>query len=309
VLVLLLLLGLVGGFECNNLKRFRCKKGKTAKVNGCTWKKDKFKQYRHFPSKKKLFGICLNAGQSESEVFGTPAEQCDCGTKCRRKCMTKSGYKKKCYWASRDGSPNSLAGTCLPNRHFAGGASTFAFNDDNIRTAATQWVADEANAAATYGNISGWDISEVTKLELTFYNKQDFNGDLSKWDTSKVTNMEYTFYGAKAFNGDLSTWDTAKVTSMENTFNGAADFNGGDLSNWDISKVTTMTSMFENAALFNGNLSTWDTSKVTSLTSTFNGAAAFNADISNWNIDAVSGKTATFLGANALESSHRPSAW
>ena len=164
LLLLLLLPSSVGGFECNNLKRFRCKKGKTAKVNGCTWKKDKFKQYRHFPSKKKLFGICLNAGQSESEVFGTPAEQCDCGTKCMRKCKSKSGYKKKCYWAGP-----RLGGTCLPNRHFADSESSCPISlrvtDPDVFTLVSAWGANETNATITYGNISCWDTSEVTNLQ------------------------------------------------------------------------------------------------------------------------------------------------
>jgi len=264
----------VGAFECNNLKRFRCKKGKTAKVNGCTWKKDKFKQYRHFPSKKKLFGICLNAGQSESEVFGTPAEQCDCGTKCMRKCKSKSGYKKKCYWASRDGSPKSRAGTCLPNRHFADSGPVsicegpgYQLSDKtNLEAATTAWKANETDATITYGDISCWDTSLLTDLQGMFEADAVFNGDISTWDTSKVTTMEKTFMNAEAFNGDLSKWDTSEVTTMAWMFSGASIFNRtGSLSKWDTSKVATMLEMFKSAEAFNGDLSKWDTSAVESM--------------------------------------------
>lgn len=40
---------------------------------------------------------------------------------------------------------------------------------------------------------------------------EDFNGDLSKWNVSNVTDMTNTFYGCKAFNGDLSKWDVSNV--------------------------------------------------------------------------------------------------
>jgi len=174
-------------YECNNLKRFRCKRGGKAKVNGCTWARDKFRKHRHFAQKKKLFGVCLNSGQSKSAVFGTPADRCDCGTKCMRKCTTKPGFKQHCYWASRDGKPRSRSGTCLPNRHFAedeaegfcsGGPvvyygkkfrsiSEYPFNDTNIKAAAKYWYdrSDKTLAIQIYGDITCWDISEVTNLE------------------------------------------------------------------------------------------------------------------------------------------------
>jgi len=40
-----------------------------------------------------------------------------------------------------------------------------------------------------------------------------FNHDLSAWDTSAVTKMNLMFAGATAFNQDLLAWDTPAVTS------------------------------------------------------------------------------------------------
>ena len=184
LLLLLLLPSSVGAIECNNLRRFRCNRGgenvrpTKGPGNGCTWKRDAFKKYRRFPIKKpKLFGICVNAGQSESEFFGTPAERCDCGTKCMRKCKSKRGYKKKCFWASRDGSPKGLAGTCLPNRHFAEGGSgpsplscseAVKLNDTTLTATISAWIADEADetaATTNFGDISCWNTSEVTDMQ------------------------------------------------------------------------------------------------------------------------------------------------
>ena len=45
----------------------------------------------------------------------------------------------------------------------------------------------------------------------------EFNGDISKWDVSNVTDMEGMFRFSK-FNGDLSNWDVSNVTNSANIF-------------------------------------------------------------------------------------------
>ena len=45
-----------------------------------------------------------------------------------------------------------------------------------------------------------------------------FNGDLSGWDVRNVTDMDGMFVGAAAFNGDLSGWDVRNVTNMAPCF-------------------------------------------------------------------------------------------
>ena len=62
-----------------------------------------------------------------------------------------------------------------------------------------------------------------------------FNQDISGWDTSQVTNMELMFHNAPLFNGDISGWDTSQVTNMGNMFNHASVFNG-DISGWNTSQ-------------------------------------------------------------------------
>ena len=62
---------------------------------------------------------------------------------------------------------------------------------------------NETAAAAKFGPISEWDVSQVSTMASMFMNAQAFNGDLSLWDMSQVTTMVNMFSGAKAFNGDI----------------------------------------------------------------------------------------------------------
>ena len=48
-----------------------------------------------------------------------------------------------------------------------------------------------------------------------------FNGDLSAWNVANVTDMECMFKGAVAFNGDLSAWNVANVREMDSIFDGS----------------------------------------------------------------------------------------
>ena len=47
-----------------------------------------------------------------------------------------------------------------------------------------------------YGNITGWDMRQVTNMAWVFYSTS-FNGDISSWDTSAVTNMNGSKYYSK----------------------------------------------------------------------------------------------------------------
>ena len=64
-----------------------------------------------------------------------------------------------------------------------------------------------------------------------------FNGDISKWDVSNVTNMEYMFNMCWEFTGDLSKWNVSKVEKMECMFWECKKFNQ-DLNSWDISSIS-----------------------------------------------------------------------
>jgi surface protein len=51
-----------------------------------------------------------------------------------------------------------------------------------------------------------------------FNNASSFNGDISSWDVSNVTNMSDMFFQATSFNGDISNWDVSNVTNMSEMF-------------------------------------------------------------------------------------------
>jgi len=83
-----------------------------------------------------------------------------------------------------------------------------------------------------------------------------FTGDISLWDVSNVTCMEETFL-CSAFNGDISQWDVSNVTTMYRMF-ALSTFNG-DLASWGdkLGNMEQMSEMFKYAR-YKGNLSNWN---------------------------------------------------
>ena len=81
-----------------------------------------------------------------------------------------------------------------------------------------------------YGNISYWDVSNVTNMRRMF-NRSQFQGDISKWEVSNVTNMSRMFNRSQ-FQGDISKWEVSNVTYMKGMFH-KSQFQG-DISRWAI---------------------------------------------------------------------------
>ena len=79
--------------------------------------------------------------------------------------------------------------------------------NDNIKDAVNLWCDNEDYAIEIYGNISEWDVSNVTNMSEMFKNAVVFNQPLNNWDVSNVTNMERMFKNAVVFNQDLSSWN------------------------------------------------------------------------------------------------------
>ena len=113
-------------------------------------------------------------------------------------------------FSSNDAWPYDWSGFCGPT----------PITQENIHEAVNLWVSDQASAEATYGHISGWDVSAVTNMASMFYAADAFNGDISSWDVSNVTNMASMFYDADAFNQDLNDWNITNVTEMNDIFGG-----------------------------------------------------------------------------------------
>ena len=110
------------------------------------------------------------------------------------------------------------------------------------------------------------DVSKIKDMSYLFNASgnsifERFNGDVSQWNVSNVTNMRWMFKGCKKFNCDLSRWDVSKVTNMECMFCKCAQFNC-DISRWNISNVKNIYRMFKDCKLFKQNLNRWNVSNI-----------------------------------------------
>ena len=83
-------------------------------------------------------------------------------------------------------------------------------------------------------------------MDSLFFNEAEFNGNLSRWQVGQVTDMSYMFSDATSFNGDLSSWDVGRVTDMRFMFNGATSFNHQLGGTWSQS-TASRTAMFSNS--------------------------------------------------------------
>ena len=149
------------------------------------------------------------------------------------------------------------------------------------------------------GDISKWDVSNVTHMGTMFFRAKAFNQDIGGWDVSNVTHMGAMFYDAIAFNQDIGSWKVSKVNSMQGMFKGAKTFNQ-DIGKWDVSNVTNMSWMFDEATAFNQDIGKWNVSKVTDMSIMFSGATAFNKDIGGWDVSNVYNMSSMFHGATAF---------
>ena len=50
------------------------------------------------------------------------------------------------------------------------------------------------------------------------FSRSDFNGDISQWNVSNVTDMGLMFYGCLSFNNDISNWNVSNVKYTNGIF-------------------------------------------------------------------------------------------
>ena len=144
-------------------------------------------------------------------------------------------------------------------------------------------------------------------MDSIFRGATSFNGDVSDWDTSSATSLNLAFNGASSFNQDLGNWDVSSVTSMEQALAYSGFNNGGvsgvglGIDQWDVSNVTTMRRMFKNSTAFNAYIGSWSPSSCTDFYELLSNANSFNQDLSNWNFDNKKASGAnTSVAANKL---------
>jgi len=99
----------------------------------------------------------------------------------------------------------------------------------NLGNVLNPGYADDEQALAGFNeDISHWDTTGVTALNLALGGQVSFNHDISAWDVSAVTNMNQMLNGAKAFNQDLTGWCVSQFSSEPSNF--SKDTNAWDPS-------------------------------------------------------------------------------
>jgi surface protein len=192
-----------------------------------------------------------------------------------------------------------------------------ALTDANVRLAVSGWISSPSTVAATYGPVSGWDVSRVSNMHQLFYQQRTFNDDLSGWNTASVTTMfglfdasrtvlGAAFAGDSAFAGDLAAWNVASVSNLSRMFYTAKAFNA-DISKWNTARVTNAAKVFQQALAFNRDIGGWNVASLTSMASGFWAASDFNHNLASWNVVRVSNFASAFDSTAALADCHKRS--
>ena len=142
------------------------------------------------------------------------------------------------------------------------------------------------NNLGSSGNMSGWDVSNVTTMRSMFTSAFSFNQPIGNWDVSSVTDMYGIFLAAPSFNQPIGDWNISSVTIMHGMFAGASSFNQ-PINDWDVSSVTNMYTMFYSATSFNQPIGNWNVSSVTTMYGMFHMASSFNQPIGSWDVSSV----------------------
>ena len=144
------------------------------------------------------------------------------------------------------------------------------------------------------GDISRWDVSNVTDMRSMFAYTEKFNQPIGGWDVSNVENMNSMFAHAKSFNQHIGNWDVSNVKDISFMFSNAESFNQ-PIEDWNVSNVEGMKGMFYNAQSFNQPIGGWDVSKVFDMTYMFYNAKSFNHDLSKWKLKSYCGVFDVFI--------------
>lgn len=137
---------------------------------------------------------------------------------------------------------------------------------------------------------------------------KNFNGDISGWDVSNVTDMTACFYESSYTGeyGGLDNWDVSNVVSMSGMFirsKFSDEYN--DISGWDVSNVVSMPGMFREMS-FNGDISGWDVSNVKDTQCMFYKNKTFKQNLSKWKLDPSCESANMFGGIKGFPKRFKP---
>lgn len=155
--------------------------------------------------------------------------------------------------------------------------------------------------------LNSWNVGSATIFQEMFRDAADFNQPLNNWTLpSTYINMQGMFYNANSFNQDLSNWNTSGVGNMNQMFRFAGNKTSLNISGWDTGNVTSLFGMFQNCN-FNDDISGWDTGNVTTFARMFEQCDEFDQQIGDWDItgiNATNGLAFMFNRANGLSTSN-----
>lgn len=112
------------------------------------------------------------------------------------------------------------------------GGSLISIPSKNCLTSVDRWenteTVDISRAFMNNNNITH--VAEpphtVENMSYMFARTTGFNGDISGWDVSNVTNMGSMFLSATAFSQDLSSWKPCKIESAPTNFSRGSAMSG-----------------------------------------------------------------------------------
>lgn len=149
------------------------------------------------------------------------------------------------------------------------------------------------------GDISTWDMSNANDTSGMFWGMKGFNSSLAEWNVSKLRVAHAMFYRAWTFNQNLSLWNTARLEDASGMFRSTRSFNQ-PLNKWNTSSITTLRWTFMQASKFNQDLSSWDVSSCQDISHMFNGAEAFNQPLGAWDVSRTKQMTGVFQDAKSF---------
>lgn len=158
----------------------------------------------------------------------------------------------------------------------------FPVNKTELKKIIKERIENEGNNV----NLNDIDTSEITDMSALFNSRYltDFCGNVSNWDVSNVTSMNHMFAECNKFNCDLSNWNVSKVTNMRSMFYECSSFTGIGLENWDMSNVEIIEGMFCECINLEANLSKWNVENVQLAMDAFYNCKNLSCDLDNWNM-------------------------
>ena len=103
-----------------------------------------------------------------------------------------------------------------------------------------------------------WNTSECTDMTGMLFRNAEFSGDLSTWDVSNVTKMASMFDASGVSDSGIKNWGVGKLDDASYMFRLTPKISPElDLSEWNVSNVRTFYQMFDYSAVVDSGIGKW----------------------------------------------------